>query len=107
MDVTSIKSQFDHCDSIRSWIRNGQLISVIIMKNADQRLLQLGYKHESVDSGTIVNYNDFKRVYSLFRFDISKNESNIHRSGSAADIEIKLLLDQLPAFRKKSNHGSQ
>ena len=40
----------------------------------------------------------FKTVYSLFCFDVSKHESNIYRSESTADIEIKLLLDQIPAY---------
>ena len=83
--------------------------------NPYQRFLQLGYKHKNVDSGTIDGYNDFKTVYPLFCFDVSKHELNIYRSGSTANIEIKLLLDQVPAnpyniycvmlFRNKSNHG--
>ena len=65
--------------------------------NAYQRFLHLGYKHRNVDSGTIVSYNDFKTVYPLFCFDVSKHEPNIYASGSNVDIEIKLLLDQEPA----------
>ena len=59
--------------------------------------MQLGYKQKNVDSGTIVSYNDFKTVYPLFCCDVSKHESNIYQSGSTADIEIKLLLDQVPS----------
>ena len=66
--------------------------------NAYQRFLQLGYKHKDVNSGTIVSYNDFKTVYPLFCFDVSKQESNIYLFGSTSDIQTKLLLDQVPAI---------
>ena len=65
--------------------------------NAYQRFLQLGYKHKNADSRTNLSYNDFKTVYPLFCFDVSEHEPNIYRRGSTADVEIKLLLDQVPA----------
>jgi len=65
--------------------------------NPYQRFLQLRWKHKNVDSGTIDGYNDFKILQPLFCFDVSKPELIIYRSGSTANIEIKLLLDQVPA----------
>ena len=53
-------------------------------------------KHRNVDSGNIVKYNDFKIVYHLFCFDVSKHWPNIYASGSTAHIEMKLLLDDKP-----------
>ena len=61
--------------------------------NAYQRFLQVGYKHKNSNSGIIVSYNDFKKVYPLSCFDVSKQESKIYRGGSTDDTEIKILWD--------------
>ena len=45
-----------------------------------------------------MSYNDIKIVYPIFCFDVSKQDFNIYRSGSPDDIEIKLLLDQVPGI---------
>jgi len=50
--------------------------------------LHLGNKNRNVNSWTIVNCNDFKTVYSLFSFDVSKYRPNIYASGSTADIKL-------------------
>ena len=76
------------------------VISAMLMKII-QTLIRdfdhLGHKHKIVDCGTIVSCNDFKTVCPLFRFDVSKHESNVYRRGSTADIEIRLLLYQVSA----------
>ena len=74
-------------DSKRDFSENNEDYS-----DAYPRFLHLGYKYRSVDSRTIINYNGYKIICPLFRFDVSKHEFNISTSVSTAGIEIKVFV---------------
>jgi hypothetical protein len=49
-------------------------------------------KTHDVDTGTVVSYNDFVRLYSIFHIDISKRDLQIYESQTTTEINVQYKL---------------
>ena len=63
--------------------------------NLYNRFIHMGVKQLAFDTGSVVSMEEFKSVYPLFCFDVSKHESNIY-NGTTADIEVSITLKDDP-----------
>ena len=62
-----------------------------------QSFLSAGYKNIDCDSGTIVSYQDFMRLYPIFHIDLSRKPENLFENRSTCDINLKVKLDKIPS----------
>jgi len=58
--------------------------------------LEAGLKYSDVDSGSQVSYSEFKSLYPIFHFDVSKHEENLFQVSGMCDIELRLNLRTVP-----------
>ena len=61
--------------------------------------LQAGMKLLDADTGSQVNYVDFKALYPILHFDVSHHEDNLYATSTTADIEVRLQLRTPPTAR--------
>ena len=70
-------------------------------ENDYQRLyhsfLEAGMKMLNADTGSQVNYTDFKTLYPILHFDASHHEDSLYATSTTADIEVRLQLRTAPA----------
>jgi len=59
--------------------------------------LEAGLKYSDVDSGSQVSYTEYKSLYPIFHFDVSKREQNIFETTGICDIELRVQLRNNPA----------
>ena len=57
-----------------------------------QSFLSAGYKNVDHDTGTIVSYQDFMRLYPIFHVDLSRKPENLFESRNTVDIGLKVKL---------------
>jgi hypothetical protein len=58
--------------------------------------LSAGYKHIDVDTGTIISYNDFAKLYPIFHFDLTSQESSIFENSTTPEITVNYTLEGTP-----------
>ncbi len=50
--------------------------------------LSAGYKNIDVDTGTVISYNDFARLFPIFHFDLTSQESSIFENSITPEITV-------------------
>jgi hypothetical protein len=72
-------------------------------RNDYQRLyysfLEAGMKTLDFDTGTQVNYTDYKNLYPILHFDVSKHDDKLYETVTTAEIVVELHLALVPASR--------
>jgi hypothetical protein len=58
--------------------------------------LSAGYKHIDVDTGTVISYNDFAKLYPIFHFDLTSQESSIFENSTTPEITVNYTLEGTP-----------
>jgi hypothetical protein len=56
-------------------------------------LLESQNKMLADDTGMLISYEEFNKIYNLFVFDLTKMERRVYESISASEIEIRWTLD--------------
>lgn len=55
--------------------------------------LSAGYKNIDVDTGTVISYNDFARLYPIFHFDFTSQETSIFENSTTPEITVSYNLE--------------
>ena len=98
---------FDHLNLERAQVRinsvqfpKEEFEADFTNENDYQRLyhsfLEAGMKMLDADTGSQVNYVDFKTLYPILHFDASHHEDSLYASSTTADIEVRLQLRTPP-----------
>jgi hypothetical protein len=61
-----------------------------------QSFLTSGFKHLDFDTGTVVSYQDFARVYPIYHIDLSMKPENLFESRSTTDITLRVKMNKTP-----------
>jgi hypothetical protein len=59
-------------------------------------LLSAGYKNIDVDTGTVISYNDFAKLFPIFHFDLTSQESSIFENSTTPEITVSYTLEGTP-----------
>jgi len=59
--------------------------------------LSAGYKNIEVDTGTVISYNDFSRLYPIFHFDLTSQETSIFENSMTPEINVSYTLEGTPS----------
>ncbi len=60
------------------------------------KFLSAGYKNIDVDTGTVINYNDFAKLYPIFHFDLTAQETSIFENSLSPKITVSYILEGTP-----------
>ena len=58
--------------------------------------LSAGYKNIDVDTGTVISYNDFAKLFPIFHFDLTSQESSIFENSITPEITVNYTLEGIP-----------
>lgn len=61
-----------------------------------QSFLSAGYKTIDFDTGTVVSYSDFMRLYPIFHIDLSRKPENLFENRSTIDLSLKVRMNSTP-----------
>jgi hypothetical protein len=58
--------------------------------------LSAGYKTIDVDTGTVISYNDFAKLFPIFHFDLTSQETSIFENSKTPEITVNYTLEGRP-----------
>jgi hypothetical protein len=58
--------------------------------------LSAGYKNIDVDTGTVISYNDFAKLFPIFHFDLTSQETSIFENSTTPEIIVNYTLEGTP-----------
>ncbi len=58
--------------------------------------LGVGYKNIDVDTGTVISYNDFAKLFPIFHFDLTSQETSIFENSTIPEITVNYTLEGTP-----------
>jgi hypothetical protein len=50
--------------------------------------LSAGYKNIDVDTGTVISYNNFAKLFPIFHFDLTSQETSIFENSTTPEITV-------------------
>jgi hypothetical protein len=58
--------------------------------------LSAGYKKIDVDIGTVISYNDFAKLFPIFHFDLTSQQTSIFENSTTPEITVNYTLEGMP-----------